>query len=203
MLVRLSAPAWGDGRTGDDPEARGHGCEPRARRRHTGLLRQHRPREADEARGLARLGSSCAEAAEAVAACGSDGRRARGGAALGDTPGRCDLSATVEHLPARPRQGVDTAFLEAGDAGALCRRLCRAVQHGKGVRGGRSQGPRDPEPAGPGTAPGQDEASRSLLGPGGFRLPRLHPAEADERADLGEGSTNACTSSSAARLLAA
>ena len=56
-------------------EARRQGRQPRARRRHPRLLRQHRPREADEARGATRLGSAGAQAAAAVAR----GRRDGGG----------------------------------------------------------------------------------------------------------------------------
>ena len=90
---------------------RKRGCQgqpSRARRRHPRLLRQHRPRQADEARGATRLGSAGAQADAAVARSRCDGRRR---AAVDDdrgyAAGRGDLAAAVEHLPARARRRVE------------------------------------------------------------------------------------------------
>src|ERR1700740_2884397 len=72
VLVRISAAAERDGGSGNAEEARRQGASPRARCRHTGLLRKHRPWQADEARRASALGSADAQAAAAVA-------RGRGG----------------------------------------------------------------------------------------------------------------------------
>ena len=55
----------------------------------------------------------------------------------------------------------------------------------KDVRAGRAAHPGDPGATRARAAPGQDEASRALRRQGGLRLPRLPPAQAHERTDLG------------------
>ena len=70
VLVRLPAEAERDDGAGGAEEARRQGRPSRARRRHPRLLRKHRPREADEARGATRLGS-----AGARSCCGSGSRQ--------------------------------------------------------------------------------------------------------------------------------
>ena len=76
VLVRLPAEAERHAGAGDPAHAWRARRQPRARRRHPRLLRQHRPREADDARGAARLGPAGAQAAAAVAPGRGDGGRA-------------------------------------------------------------------------------------------------------------------------------
>ena len=110
----------------------------RPRRRHSRLLRQHRPRQADEARRAAHLGPAGAQTATAVAPGRRDGRRAGHRDGRGDAARRRDFAAAVEHLPARARHRVDAAVRASGRAGALCGRLRGHVRHEGGVRAGRA-----------------------------------------------------------------
>ena len=107
VLVRLPAEAERDAGAGDPAQARGARRQSRPRRRHPRLLREHRPRQADEARGAAHLGPAGAQAGAAVARGRRDGRRRGRATRRGHAARRRDLAAAVEHLPARARHGVD------------------------------------------------------------------------------------------------
>ena len=98
LLVRLSAPKEPDDGAGGPAQAGRSATSSCARRRHPRLLREHRPRQADEAGGATRLGSTDPEAGEAVARGRRDG--GRGGSVDGDRGAarRGDLPALVQHL---------------------------------------------------------------------------------------------------------
>ena len=93
------------------------------------------------------------------------------------------LDATWD-APAAPISGMLVRY--ADDFVVMCDTQA-ACERGRAARAG------DPRTAGAGAAPGEDEAGGALSREGGLRLPRLPPAQAHERADLGEGA--------AARLL--
>jgi site-specific DNA recombinase len=96
-----------------------------------------------------------------------------------------DFAAALQHLPARARHRVDAAACTLGRVGALRGRRRGHVRHGGGVRAGRAARASGVRTAGLGAAPGEDEARRPLARHGGLRLPRLSPAQAHERTDLG------------------
>src|SRR5690606_40313970 len=107
VLVRLPAEAQRDAGARAPAHAGSTWRKPRVRRRHPRLLRQHRSRATDEARGDADLGPEGPQAGAAVARSRRDGRWPGDGDALGDPPGWRDLTAAVEHLPRRPRRSEE------------------------------------------------------------------------------------------------
>src|SRR5690606_27894651 len=80
---------------------------------------------------------------------------------------------------------VDASQCSARRTGALRRRLRRDLQDEAAVRGGRATHPGDPGAPRSRAAPREDAASGPVRRQGGLRLPRLPPAQAHERRDLG------------------
>jgi hypothetical protein len=184
VLVRLPAQAESTDGTRSPAQAR-LPASSRARRRHPRLLRQHRSRQADEAGHSTRLGSEGAEADQAVARSGCDGRRR---ASVDDdrrAARRGDLAAPVKHLPARARHAVDASQLPTRDARALRRRPRRDVQDEAACRARRVRRQEVPGAPRARATSRQDEACRALRWKAGVRLPRLSFPQASERSDPG------------------
>ena len=161
--------------------------------------------QADGARGATRLGPAGAQAAAAVARSRCDGGRARDAQTLAGTPQGGVISPLLsniylhvldERVDTRQCAQLGTLVRYADDFVVMCdtRRTCEEAEQRVSD---------DPRAARARAASGQDEASRALRGQAGLRLPRLSPAQAHERADLGEGRASASTSSSAGRRSAA
>src|ERR1051326_3061670 len=164
LLVRVSDRPLDDPGVGEDPRDLQSRLQLRARCGHPRLLRQHRPQDDAVAGRPQDLGSARPEAGETVARSEGDGSRTRGDEAERHAARRSHLAAAVEHLPRLPRRRVEQAVRPRGRAGALLRRLRRALQDGEGLPRGGATREDDPRRARARATSGQDEASRSRLG---------------------------------------
>ena len=132
LVVRVPATPERASGAGDHPGDGEHRMQPRPRRRHPRLLREHRSGALDAAGGAEDHGPEGAQAAAQVASGWGDGRGAARRDGLGDTAGRGDLSVALERLPGLPRLRVGTPVRRNRQTGALCGRLRRHLQNAEG-----------------------------------------------------------------------
>ena len=146
------------------------------------------------------VGPADVEAAAKLAAGG--GVRGRGGLRhrVGNPAGLADLPAARQHRAPRPRRGLGDGRAAAGGAGAVRRRLRRAVPHPAAGRTGPTSGWRRSWPrSGCGCIPTRPGSSYLAQGRGGLRLPRASTIGRWSRGSGGVATT--CNSWPSARAM--
>ncbi len=157
----------------------------RARRRYPRLLRQHRSRQADEASRSTRIGSTGAEADQAVARSWGDGRRR---APIDDAgvPQGGVISPLLANLYLHVLDVLWTRH--SAPPGTLVRYaddlvvMCKTKQHAKEAEGEVHKHLARLRPR---ATSRQDETRQALRWKAGLRLSRLSFPQASERCDLG------------------